>query len=1010
MKPVRRLTLLSAVSTLAITGIAAAQETDADEGDVVIVRGVRGAQAAAIDVKRNSGEIVDSIVSEDIGKLPDVTIADALQRIPGIQIDRVAGEGNTVSIRGSRDVLSTLNGERFITAESLLQPRAAFQDIPASLVSGVNAYKSQNASQLDGGIGGILDILTIQSLDLDEGLTASGSIQARYGSITEDSDPLIEGLVGYNFGKFAHSLSFSYSDQTQASTFQDVTEQDYVDEYSTWICGGVGCGDLNGDGDDQDFYLTPLGWSAAVNNRDFARERLGLAYNFNGEISEAWEVVADVFYNSMDEVAHGQQLFVNGGFANRSGFGPNNGSSVSGLIDGSDLVGRWHPDGDVPLLWATDLTFQRTGFRGGVNSSKRDTEALNTNLQFNYDNGGPLTGSVRVVYGDAERNFSSITIAQQTNSRCIPTSQAEADAMACTEVNPGEITGDFTNTVRQGQDALFWSVDPSLATAAADPAAWYLHSNWLESNFTEASQTILRADGKWDTGGSVSFEFGARFAERDTTERRADYFSPSGIPGLLNKFGEVGYATGQSGVAEGTAFGLEFDPLPFFGLDGSQLSSVVTTVNDFNVPGLDVALPMINTRAVAGNFEAFRDGLYGQGQYITAPDRSYGVDETQAAAYLKANFDLSLTELLTFWGNAGLRVVNTEVEVTQNEVDGGQLRQDILAGVDPNHTAYVDLGDIVTTTDRTAYLPSLSLNLDVGEDIRFKFAFQELQTLQPFENLGRGEITFFNTEEQLPDGSFETFQRVSTVQRLGNPELDPTEASTVSVAFEWYPLPETLFSLGYFKTEVDSFTFQNSIAAPDLADSDGVVRRGGTILEIANGVGASFEGFEVGLQTAFTYLPGLLSNFGMNLNYTYSPSENGFNAETGEELILAGGDKPPFNFTSEHQANAILFYQKDKLQLRLAANYLSEQYTGAYNHWSYEQFPTEGAIGIGTFLDEQLYVDFGGSYDINERFQVFVNGSNLTEEAPVSYRGFEDYRVSWNQFERIWSLGVRARF
>ena len=137
-----RAALVTAISLdlLAISLPAAAQDAEPDSGSddltTIVVRGVRGAQEAAIDIKRNSSEILDSIVTEDIGKLPDVTITDALQRVPGIQISRDAGERTFVSIRGAPQVMATLNGERSVTAENILDSRVSFEDIPASLITG----------------------------------------------------------------------------------------------------------------------------------------------------------------------------------------------------------------------------------------------------------------------------------------------------------------------------------------------------------------------------------------------------------------------------------------------------------------------------------------------------------------------------------------------------------------------------------------------------------------------------------------------------------------------------------------------------------------------------------------------------------------------------------------------------------------------------------------------------------------------------------------------------------
>src|SRR5687768_9732946 len=247
--------IVAAVSLefLAIALPASAQEAEpasvTDDLDTIVVRGVRGAQEAAIDIKRNSSEIIDSIVTEDIGKLPDVTITDALQRVPGIQISRDAGEGSFVSIRGAPQVMATMNGERFVTAENILDSRVSFEDIPASLITGVNVYKSQSANLVDGGLGGLFDLQSVRALKLpEEGLTLNLTGQAGWGSIADGTDKKIDGLVGFKFSdRLGMSLAASFAASTSASTFQSA-ELDLVDEFSDWINpGNLPSGNLNGD-------------------------------------------------------------------------------------------------------------------------------------------------------------------------------------------------------------------------------------------------------------------------------------------------------------------------------------------------------------------------------------------------------------------------------------------------------------------------------------------------------------------------------------------------------------------------------------------------------------------------------------------------------------------------------------------------------------------------------------------------------------------------------------------
>jgi TonB-dependent receptor len=1019
-----RAALFGAASIFALAGAQAAHAQDATAGtpgatvpttnpsandataapsDEIIITGVRASQERSIDIKRRSAEIVDAIVAEDIGKLPDVTIADSLQRVPGIQISRSAGEGGRVVIRGAPQVLGTLNGERFIMSESILNSEANFTDIPASLVSGVVVYKSQNASVTDGGIGGVIDLQTLRALTLKDGFTFNARAEAGRGSLVDGTDWRIEGLAGYNWGdRIAMGLSASYSDSTSASSFQSI-EPDYVDEYSTWF--GTPAGDLNGDGDTNDQYIIPMGWNTFVNSRQFERKRLGVAYNFNAQLSDAFSVVGDVFYTKMDERQHGQQLFVNGNFggrnsllefSNRAGRPP----SVVNSIEFNDVdVGGNGSFTNQYLV--TEFNGLTNGLRGGVQSVFRETDSLNTNLELRYNPGGRFKGSIRWVRGTGDRTQRALTVAQQTDSRAIPRTAGGAPV----DLNPGSIPTTPTNpiNVSMGRNSFGFNISDQLATAAANPAAWYLHSNWLERNKTSADLNVFRADGSWEATDALSFDFGLRHSVRDMHEAREDYFSPSGFGNLYQKYSEAGYAIAAAGQT--------YDPLPVYGLDNPALAGFVTNVSDFGpVRGLDVTLPMIDTRAL-NKPEAWRDSLFGAGKYIAAPDRTYGVKETQRSAYLKANFEFPLGATTRFFGNVGGRLVKSKVRVFQNETDGTQLnRTEILSGGDPNHGAYIDLGDIYTTNTRTKLLPSANLNLDFDNKFRFKAAYSATQALQALENLARGEITFYNGPDFIAG---ETFQRVSSVQRLGNPDLDPWFAKSISLAAEWYPRRNAIISLGVFRTKVAAYNYQ-ATAQIDAPDSDGVVRRGATLLTIEQGEGASYKGVEFGYQQTYDFLPGFLSHFGSNINYTFSPSQAGKNAATGATLRLADGSTAPFNNTAKHQVNAVLWYEDDRFQARIAANYMSKTYQGAFSHWTFAS--PAGTEGLGSFMDATTYIDFGASYDVTDNFQVFLNGSNLTEEAPKNYVGSKAFRAAsfgnngYNQFERVISAGIRARF
>jgi TonB-dependent receptor len=142
-----------------------------DELQEVTVTGVRESQIRAIELKRQAPSIQDSISAENIGQFSDVTITDALQRITGVQINRDAGVGTSVDVRGLPQVGTMLNGEVFITPDQIDSQQPDFTTLPATLFNQVDVIKSPTAGQTVGGISGSLDLHTYRPWDLPTGFT-----------------------------------------------------------------------------------------------------------------------------------------------------------------------------------------------------------------------------------------------------------------------------------------------------------------------------------------------------------------------------------------------------------------------------------------------------------------------------------------------------------------------------------------------------------------------------------------------------------------------------------------------------------------------------------------------------------------------------------------------------------------------------------------------------------------------------------------------------------------------
>ncbi len=190
-----------------------ASASGANDEDIVVT-GIRGSLQSAQNRKRNAAAIVDSIVADDIGKLPDTNTTEALQRISGIQISRDRGEGGSVAIRGLSQVLTTLNGRQIFTADG--GRGFNLQDLPAEILAGIDVYKTPTADLVEGGIGGVIDLRTRKPLDFP-GFTISGTARARYNDLAEKFSPLASLLVSNRWdtgiGEMGILLSGSYQER-----------------------------------------------------------------------------------------------------------------------------------------------------------------------------------------------------------------------------------------------------------------------------------------------------------------------------------------------------------------------------------------------------------------------------------------------------------------------------------------------------------------------------------------------------------------------------------------------------------------------------------------------------------------------------------------------------------------------------------------------------------------------------------------------------------------------------
>ncbi|KWV94148.1 TonB-dependent receptor [Erythrobacter sp. AP23] len=246
----RRIAALTTASGLALVAAqpAWAQETDdtlneetpggtpeeIDDANVIVVSGFRQSLASAQNIKRNADTVVDVVTAEDIGALPDRSIAETLQRVPGVNIgrfektsdpDRFSVEGTGVIIRGLPFVRSELNGRDIFSATG--GRSLSFEDVSPELVGRVEVFKNTTADMIEGQIAGLVNLVTRKPLD-NPGLNIAGSIEGNYGDLREEWSPTFNLLVSDTFdtsaGTFGLQLAYSRSElksRTDASQVAD---------------------------------------------------------------------------------------------------------------------------------------------------------------------------------------------------------------------------------------------------------------------------------------------------------------------------------------------------------------------------------------------------------------------------------------------------------------------------------------------------------------------------------------------------------------------------------------------------------------------------------------------------------------------------------------------------------------------------------------------------------------------------------------------------------------------
>lgn len=453
----------------------------------VVVTGIRQSLRTAINEKRDAINTVDVINAEDVGKLPDQNLAEVLENITGVQIDRAAGVGAQVSIRGSSQNLVLING-RVTTPSEDARGGISFDDVPAEIISSVRVTKVPTADQIEGSVGGIVDLRTYRGLGLKKPLRVIRA-QMEYADKADAYNPTISGVISQTFGSGVGAVGIVLSGNYQT---QDVRQDTLNVRYNPRTTV-----DLTGDGL-PDPYLAPnfVGQYFLRNHRENK--------TLNGSIE--WQTTSRL------------KLFVDGTYVDQQNDGDQPGVFLQPPLTELPLTNAAFAamtSSGINYRQMTQGTLSGVQFRSTGESPTRDTKS------YLVAGGGEWIGDRVTVKLEASRGESK-TLDANFQLVAQYTQPGANFNSAAGRISPPLIF-DLT------RPDLYLSVDPSSPLSAnigngAFYSTFIARDNYTNFNNAENAQ---RLDVEWRTewGPLRSIELGARFNQTDSRRTKTTQVS-----------------------------------------------------------------------------------------------------------------------------------------------------------------------------------------------------------------------------------------------------------------------------------------------------------------------------------------------------------------------------------------------------------------------------------------------------------------------------------------------------
>lgn len=958
-----------------------------DDVDEIVATGIRQSLQNAQDIKRNADTFVDSITASDIGALPDRSVLEAIQRVPGVSISRFAAgddpdhfsvEGSGVVIRGLSYVRSEFNGRDAFTANN---GRAlGFQDVPPELVGGVDVFKNQTADMIEGGISGVVNLKTLKPFDRSED-TFAATVDGTYTDLAEEFSPSVSGLFTKRWdtsaGSFGLLASGAYSNLKSRS---DGVQIGGLYPYNPTFTGP-------GDPSATNNLLAPSGVN--IRTQEFDRDRIGTTIAGQWESNDGKTLATAEFIRSETTNAWTEHTLQSeedpgerSGFFNRGDFTASPLGSPTTVCQNRDSCGV-QVAGDS-LFQSGIITSDAAGWYGrpGIRMTQfsrvSDTESVTNDLSFNlkYSPTDRLKFNFDAQYVKATTENSDITgLAAQTVDQVV------------------NLNGIAINQNGYPDPTLEYILRPgSQFNSLTDPASTYWRAAMDHFEDSEGDELALRGDVQYDfdtDGFFKSIRAGYRFAERDQLTKWSNYnwgnLSEAWAGGEVD-FSEVSENT-ESFTFDNFRRGDVLQGNNEFLFISTDLLSDYRSFVDFtqgnsNFPSAQNHLRGFGGRDASGNL------IYLEGDDRFTPAEITDAIETTHAIYARVDFGADSVEGLggiSIDGNYGVRIVETKLETTgaaqfqPNGVCSQANNRFTPEAAEACAVLQQPSTEVTAEVDRTDILPSFNVKFGLTDNLILRLAAARglsrpsVGQLRAFRNTA-GE---FNVQSPPPGTDPATFSPLVSFNRYtvsgGNPGLEPTLSNNLDASLEYYFNDVGSFTASAFYKDIE-----NIIIVADAPGSSigGPVIAGASYNGPQNGGDGKVKGFELAYQQFYDFLPGIFSGLGLQANYTYVDQSSipnsaaDVNRASGQQDFADAFVPDDLENLSEHTFNIVGLYESDKIEARIAYNWRSDFLLTTLDVIS----------RLPIYNESTGQVDASFKYQFTDNFQLGVQGVNLLSE------------------------------